>query len=116
MKGLKLFALTLGIGTICVLGTACHRADTAEKHTEAFSFTVESDTEDQAENVNLGKTPTIPRNQKEQEELFGKTDKSGRWIPPEDSYVDPKTGNTINKEGVVIDLGKPTKPNPNAVG
>ena len=116
MKGLKLFALTLGIGTICVFGTACHRADTAEKQTETVSFTAESDTADQAENVNLGKAPTIPRNKKEQEEFFGKTDKSGRWIPPEDSYVDPKTGNTINKEGVVIELGKPTKPNPNAVG
>lgn len=45
---------------------------------------------------------TIPKNKKEYEGLFGTKDESGRWIPPEDSYVDPKSGNILNREGVVI--------------
>ena len=47
------------------------------------------------------KARTIPQNKEEKEKLFGST-KSGVWIPPKDSYTDPKTGDVYNREGTLI--------------
>lgn len=58
----------------------------------------------------------IPRSQKEAE-IVGTINESGQWIPPAGSYTDPKTGNILNREGVVIGNDKKIfKPDPNAVG
>lgn len=96
------------------------RRTKTEPETTKISETTATDAEKTAETVNADvPSPTIPTTIKESEELFGKIDKvTGKWIPPEDSYTDPKTGNIINKEGVVIGIapGYTPKPNPNAVG
>lgn len=44
----------------------------------------------------------IPKTKKEREEAFGAVDDQGNWTPPKDSYIDPKTGNILNKDGVVV--------------
>lgn len=82
---------------------ASDEADSSEKEKET----------DKSEKEQL----TIPHNKKEEEELFGTTDKNGNWVAPEESYTDKKTGNIYNKEGVLIGVDpKYFKPNPNAVG
>jgi len=43
-----------------------------------------------------------PRTKKELEDALGTVDEQGEWTPPEGSHVDPKTGNIINKDGVVV--------------
>lgn len=53
------------------------------------------------------------------EETSGTIDASGKWIPPKGSYVDPKTGNIINKEGITIGSVIPESsftPDPRGVG
>ncbi len=106
---------------VCILCSGCQKEEPkTEPETTKISETTATDAEKTAETVNADvQSPTIPTTIKESEELFGKTDKvTGKWIPPKDSYTDPKTGNIINKEGVVIGIapGYTPKPNPNAVG
>lgn len=106
---------------VCILCSGCRKEEPkTEPETTKISETAATDAEKTAETVNADvQSPTIPTTIKESEELFGKTDKvTGKWIPPKDSYTDPKTGNIINREGVVIGIapGYTPKPNPNAVG
>lgn len=106
---------------VCILCSGCRKEEPeTEPETTKISETAAADTEKTSENVDTDKpSPTVPTTKKEYEELFGKTDKvTGKWIPPKDSYTDPKTGNILNKEGVVIGTapGYKPKPNPNAVG
>lgn len=75
-----------------------------------------SEAEAEGKTGSQGQKLTVPTTQQEHDELFGKTDSSGKWTPPKDSYTDPKTGNIYNKEGVVIGGPRPTKPVPGAVG
>lgn len=106
---------------VCIFCSGCRKEEPkTEPETTKISETTATDVEKTAETVNADvPSPTIPTTIKESEELFGKTDKvTGKWIPPKDSYTDPKTGNIINREGVVIGIapGYTPKPNPNAVG
>ena len=33
---------------------------------------------------------------------LGTVNESGKWTPPAGSHIDPKTGNILNKDGVVV--------------
>lgn len=44
----------------------------------------------------------VPRTKEELEEALGSVNEQGNWTPPEGSYIDSKTGNIINKDGVVV--------------
>lgn len=111
-----LFALAL----VCGICTGCgskENLDSQQNSEAASSASAESSpiTEEETEAAVSGKTMTIPKTQKEHDELFGTVDENGEFVPPEDSYVNPKTGNIINREGVVIGSAF-TKPCPYAVG
>lgn len=41
-------------------------------------------------------------NEKELEDALGTVNESGKWTPPAGSHIDPKTGNILNKDGVVV--------------
>lgn len=43
-----------------------------------------------------------PRTKKELEDALGTVNESGKWTPPAGSHIDPKTGNILNKDGVVV--------------
>lgn len=49
-------------------------------------------------------TPELktPRTKKELEDALGTVNESGKWTPPAGSHIDPKTGNILNKDGVVV--------------
>lgn len=120
-KNRKAVFFLLAAVFVCILCSGCQKEEPkSEPETTKISETAATDTENTSENVDTDKpSPTVPATKKEYEELFGKTDKvTGKWIPPKDSYTDPKTGNVKNKEGVVIGIapGYMPKPNPNAVG
>jgi len=36
------------------------------------------------------------------EDALGTVNESGKWTPPAGSHIDPKTGNILNKDGVVV--------------
>ena len=42
------------------------------------------------------------RQKKELEDALGTVNESGKWTPPAGSHIDPKTGNILNKDGVVV--------------
>lgn len=50
----------------------------------------------------LKQEPEVLGTKEEEEEMFGTVDEQGNWTPPEGSYVDPKTGTILNKDGVVV--------------
>ena len=66
----------------------------------------ENITENEGKKVSPTPTPVKklkpPKTKEEIEDAFGKVNDQGKWIPPEGSYVDPKTGNILNKDGIVI--------------
>lgn len=110
----------------CFIFTGCNKQETTvQQSTTKTKTQADSDEADSSEKENetekTQKTEkdqlTVPHNKKEEEELFGTTDKNGNWVAPEESYTDKKTGNIYNKEGVLIGVDpKYFKPNPNAVG
>lgn len=67
----------------------------------------EGDTEDIGNGENSAKLEEpqklkTPRTKEELEEALGTVDEQGEWTPPEGSYIDPQTGNIMNKDGVMI--------------
>lgn len=107
----------------CSIFTGCNKQETAihkdntEIETETVSEEADVSKKEETEKSEKAQPKTIPKTKKEEEELFGTTDKNGNWVAPEDSYTDKKTGNIYNKEGVLIGVDpKYFKPNPNAVG
>lgn len=121
----KSFAIFICMIFFCSIFTGCNKQEVTvqEEDTELKNKTVqdESNTSEKEETEKIQKTEkshlTIPKNKKEEEELFGTTDKNGNWVPPEGSYTDSKTGTIYNKEGVVVGVDpKYFKPDPNAVG
>lgn len=101
---------------ICCVCNGCNNKDasTANGDDKNMESRVENETDSTSKKSG---TLTIPSNRAEKEELFGTTDKFGRWTAPKASYTDPKTGQIYNKEGIVIgNKNKTVKPNPDAVG
>lgn len=45
-----------------------------------------------------------PKTKKEMDETFGIVDEQGNWTPPEGSYIEPQTGNVLNKDGVLVGI------------
>lgn len=112
----KVWICTFVTMLICCICNGCSNKGTDTSNIQEDSANTESQTEYVTESdLPANRNFTIPKNKKEYEELFGTKNESGRWIPPEDSYVDPKSGNILNREGVVIGTTN-TKPNPDAVG
>ena len=69
--------------------------------------TIEStDNIDNTDNADGSSAPTpelkTPRTKKELEDALGTVNESGKWTPPAGSHIDPKTGNILNKDGVVV--------------
>lgn len=122
----KIFAIITCVIFSCFIFIGCSKQETAihKDNTEIETETVSEEadvSEKENETEKTQKTEkdqlTVPHNKKEEEELFGTTDKNGNWVAPEESYTDKKTGNIYNKEGVLIGVDpKYFKPNPNAVG
>lgn len=93
----RMYVLAVLIG--CLLCGCAHKEDSLSVESEKNKS--ESITEQGTTKKELPHK-TIPRNNKDKEELFGHTTNSGVWIPPKDSYTDPKTGDIYNKEGTLI--------------
>lgn len=79
----------------------CNRNDNASLNIQETE-TAKGQVSDEEVSIFKGGKFTVPRTRKDEKELFGVTDGSGRWIPPQGSHTDPRTRNTYNKEGVVI--------------
>ena len=65
-----------------------------------------TDNIDNTDNADGSSAPTpelkTPRTKKELEDALGTVNESGKWTPPAGSHIDPKTGNILNKDGVVV--------------
>lgn len=119
MKYLKKVCIyTFTAMMICCTCNGCNNKETTTQSIQKDSVKAESETENLSESdLANDRTLTMPSNKLEQEELFGTTDKSGRWIAPKNSYTDPKTGQIYNKEGVVIgNTNKKPRSHPDAAG
>ena len=97
---------------IMVLCTGCSDKDNGDtsknNRTSGESFVQEETIEstDNTDNADGSSAPTpelkTPRTKKELEDALGTVNESGKWTPPAGSHIDPKTGNILNKDGVVV--------------
>ena len=87
---------------IMVLCTGCSDKDNGDtsknNRTSGESFVQEETIEstDNTDNADGSSAPT------ELEDALGTVNESGKWTPPAGSHIDPKTGNILNKDGVVV--------------
>ena len=83
---------------IMVLCTGCSDKDNGD--------TSKNNNIDNTDNADGSSAPTpelkTPRTKKELEDALGTVNESGKWTPPAGSHIDPKTGNILNKDGVVV--------------
>lgn len=102
---------TLSLLFMIVTCTGCNDKDNGKESINNIEMSVQEETIEDAEDAETTEaqntsTPTQklqpPRTKKELEDALGAVDKQGNWTPPEGSYIDPKTGNIMNKDGVVI--------------
>lgn len=100
-KIIKMYVFAVLVG--CLLCGCVHREDSSAVKLESEENESKSMTEQGTSNQEVPhKTKTIPQNKEEKEKLFGRVTNSGVWIPPKDSYTDPKTGDVYNREGTLI--------------
>lgn len=88
-------------------GTRPPTLDEWEKYELHHRARLEStDNIDNTDNADGSSAPTpelkTPRTKKELEDALGTVNESGKWTPPAGSHIDPKTGNILNKDGVVV--------------
>ncbi len=109
------------LGLLFIIGTCtgCDNNDSkinkpsVQEETEETIGDIENteNTENQAD-LTQSQNLKVPHTQEEMEEAFGTVDEEGNWTAPEGSYIDPKTGNILNKDGVLV--GTTQKPYYNA--
>lgn len=113
-----------GLLFVIISCTACGNSSSGNEvknNSSSTEMSVQKETtedSEKAENTEAQTDPTstqklkVPRTKEELEEAFGTMNEQGHWTPPEGSYIDPKTGNIMNKDGVVI--GTTQKPSSKA--
>ncbi len=103
--------VTVGLLFIIVTCTGCSDKDSGNESINNIEGSVQEETIEDAQSTEnteaqTTSTPTQklqpPRTKKELEDALGVVDEQGKWTPPEGSHIDPKTGNIINKDGVVV--------------
>lgn len=103
--------VTVGLLFIIVTCTGCSDKDSVNESMNNIEGSVQEDIIEDTEKTDNTETQTTseptqklqpPRTKKELEDALGTVDEQGEWTPPEGSHVDPKTGNIINKDGVVV--------------
>ena len=89
---------------IMVLCTGCSdkdNGDTSKNNRTSGESFVQEETIESTDNTDTPELKT-PRTKKELEDALGTVNESGKWTPPAGSHIDPKTGNILNKDGVVV--------------
>lgn len=112
--------IVLGVSFVMAACTGCSDEDKGDKplnNESSIEISDQENTENTKDTENQTSSETtqklkVPRTKEEMEAAFGAVDEKGNWTPPEGSYVDPKTGNIMNKDGVLV--GTTQKPYYNA--
>lgn len=100
--------VAVGLLFIVVTCAGCSDKNSGNESINNIEESVQEETIEDTQNTETQTTPEPtqklqpPRTKKELEDALGAVDEQGKWTPPEGSYIDPKTGNIMNKDGVVI--------------
>ena len=81
---------------IMVLCTGCSdkdNGDTSKNNRTSRESFVQEETIENTDNIDNADGSSAPTPE---------VNESGKWTPPAGSHIDPKTGNILNKDGVVV--------------